>query len=179
MTACAAPTARQGPLHEPPAATVIAQFYDVTGRSLGTASVTVAPGTRQTINVNAVTNNVDGIHSTVLTSASPFVAEQPQYYGGVSMADPISRLNSPSLDGSGTPPPSSSTSSSPPSCPPPPSRGSRLSRTLGGCRPPLRPRAALGASLPTSSSASVLPSAPSTPSAAPAQEPKWPSAHLW
>ncbi len=66
----------------PVAATVIAQFYDVAGRSLGMASVTVAPGTRQTINVNAVTNNVDGIHSTVLTSASPFVAEQPQYYGG-------------------------------------------------------------------------------------------------
>ena len=43
------------------------------------------------------------------TSTPPPGSQQSQgggYYGGVSMADPISRINSPSLDGSGTPPPS-------------------------------------------------------------------------
>lgn len=63
-------------------ATVVAQFYDATGKSLGTASVTVAAGTRQTIDANAATKNTSGIYATVLTSSSPFVAEKPQYFGG-------------------------------------------------------------------------------------------------
>jgi hypothetical protein len=66
----------------PISATVVAQFYDVAGHALGTTSVAVAPGTRQTINANAVVHNTSGIYATVLTSSSPFVAEKPQYYGG-------------------------------------------------------------------------------------------------
>lgn len=66
----------------PVSATVLAQFYDATGHSLGTTSVQVAPGTRQTINANTVVHNTGGIYSTVLTSSSPFVAEKPQYIGG-------------------------------------------------------------------------------------------------
>jgi len=70
------------PSTSPVSATIVAQFYDVNGRSLGTASLVVAPGTRQTINANAVVNNTSGVYATILTSSSPFVAEKPQYYGG-------------------------------------------------------------------------------------------------
>lgn len=63
-------------------ATVVAQFYDVAGKSLGTASVSVAAGTRQTIAADAAVNNTASIYATVLTSSSPFVAEKPQYFGG-------------------------------------------------------------------------------------------------
>jgi hypothetical protein len=66
----------------PLSATVVAQFFDVNGKSLGTASIAVAPGTRQTINANAVVHNTSGVYATLLTSTSPFVAEKPQYYGG-------------------------------------------------------------------------------------------------
>lgn len=66
----------------PISATVVAQFFDATGNSLGTASIAVAPGTRQTINANSVVHNTASVYSTLLTSTSPFVAEKPQYYGG-------------------------------------------------------------------------------------------------
>lgn len=62
--------------------TVTAQFYDTKGNLIGTASTTVAGGTRQTIRINSVLKNYVGIYSTVLSASSPFVAEKPQYYGG-------------------------------------------------------------------------------------------------
>ncbi len=70
------------PSASPVSATIVAQFYDVNGHGLGTASLVVAPGTRQTVNANAVVNNTAGVYATILTSSSPFVAEKPQYYGG-------------------------------------------------------------------------------------------------
>ncbi len=66
----------------PVSATVVAQFYDATGKSLGSSSIAVAPGTRETINANAAVSNTASIYATILTSASPFVAEKPQYFGG-------------------------------------------------------------------------------------------------
>src|SRR5207248_5332013 len=66
----------------PISATVVAQFYDAAGHALGTTSVAVAPGTRQTINANAVVHNASSIYATVLTASSTFVAEKLQYYVG-------------------------------------------------------------------------------------------------
>ena len=66
----------------PVSATVVAQFYDALGRSIGATSLAVAPGTRETLNANQAVSNTASIYATVLTSASPFVAEKPQYFGG-------------------------------------------------------------------------------------------------
>lgn len=66
----------------PVSATVVAQFYDATGKSLGSSSIAVAPGTRETINANGAVSNTASIYATILTSASPFVVEKPQYFGG-------------------------------------------------------------------------------------------------
>jgi len=66
----------------PVSATVVAQFYDALGRSIGSTSLAVAPGTRETLNANQAVSNTASIYATVLTSASPFVAEKPQYFGG-------------------------------------------------------------------------------------------------
>lgn len=79
-------------------ATVVAQFYTASGHLLGATSVDVAPRTRQTINANAIVGNTSSIYATVLTSASPFVAEKPQYFGG----DPNSGAH-PGVAPSGTP----------------------------------------------------------------------------
>jgi len=66
----------------PVSSTIVAQFYDALGRSIGSTSLAVAPGTRETINANQVVSNTASIYATILTSASPFVAEKPQYFGG-------------------------------------------------------------------------------------------------
>jgi len=66
----------------PVSATVVAQFYDAAGKSLGSTSLAVGPGSRETLNANQVVSNTASIYATILTSASPFVAEKPQYYGG-------------------------------------------------------------------------------------------------
>jgi len=66
----------------PVSSTIVAQFYDALGRSIGSTSLAVAPGTRETINANQAVSNTASIYATVLTSASPFVAEKPQYFGG-------------------------------------------------------------------------------------------------
>ncbi|MCA1598266.1 MAG: hypothetical protein LC769_04470, partial [Chloroflexi bacterium] len=66
----------------PVSAAVVAQFYDALGRNIGSTSLAVAPGTRETLNANQAVSNTASIYATVLTSASPFVAEKPQYFGG-------------------------------------------------------------------------------------------------
>jgi len=66
----------------PVSATIVAQFYDALGRNIGSTSLAVAPGTRETLNANQAVSNTASIYGTVLTSASPFVAEKPQYFGG-------------------------------------------------------------------------------------------------
>jgi len=66
----------------PVSSTIVAQFYDALGRNIGSTSLAVAPGTRETLNANQAVSNTASIYATVLTSASPFVAEKPQYFGG-------------------------------------------------------------------------------------------------
>jgi len=66
----------------PVSATIVAQFYDALGRDIGSTSLAVAPGTRETLNANQAVSNTASIYATMLTSASPFVAEKPQYFGG-------------------------------------------------------------------------------------------------
>ncbi len=63
-------------------ASVTAQFYDAQGRGMGSTTVSVAPGTRRTINANTIVGQTSSVYATVLTSALPFVAERPQYFGG-------------------------------------------------------------------------------------------------
>lgn len=63
-------------------AKITAQFFDAAGHGLGSTSVEVAPGTRQTINVNKVIGSTSTVYATVLSSSTPFVAEKPQYFGG-------------------------------------------------------------------------------------------------
>ncbi len=70
----------------PMSSTVEAQFTDDLGRTLGVTSVVVGPGTRQTIDANAVVGDTSRIYSTLLTSSSPFVAEKAQYLGGPAAA---------------------------------------------------------------------------------------------
>ena len=70
----------------PMSSTVEAQFTDDLGRTLGVTSVVVGPGTRQTIDANAVVSDTSRIYSTLLTSSSPFVAEKAQYLGGPAAA---------------------------------------------------------------------------------------------
>jgi len=66
----------------PVSSTIVAQFFDALGRNIGSTSLAVAPGTRETLNANQAVSNTASIYATVLTSASPFVAEKPQYFGG-------------------------------------------------------------------------------------------------
>ncbi len=69
------------PALSPMSATVEAQFTDDLGRTLGVTSVVVGPGTRQTVDANAVVRDTSRVYSTLLTSSSPFVAEKAQYLG--------------------------------------------------------------------------------------------------
>lgn len=69
-------------------AKVVAQFTDSLGRTLGVTSVVVGPGTRQTIDANAIVSDTSRVYSTLLTSSSPFVAEKEQYLGGSAEVGP-------------------------------------------------------------------------------------------
>jgi hypothetical protein len=59
---------------------VRARFSDSAGRVIGTGAITVAPGTRGTLDLGAV-GRVAHVYATVLTATVPIVAEETHYFG--------------------------------------------------------------------------------------------------
>lgn len=61
-------------------AVVRARFSDGAGRAVGTGTITVAPGTRGTLDLGAV-GRAARVYATVLTATVPIVAEETHYFG--------------------------------------------------------------------------------------------------